>query len=148
MNKTLHNSTPSPPLCNAAISCAAPWRSAARSVSAGLGGLAALAPMRTARAADYKALVCVFLYGGNDGSNTIVPTDATRHGQYSTVRGAMALPRGSLLSLGGQRLRPAPVAVGADAAVGRGQAGAAVQRRPAVRAADQGRSTAAPAPAR
>ena len=66
----------------------------------GLGGLAALAPMRTARAADYKALVCVFLYGGNDGSNTIVPTDATRHQQYSTVRGAMALPRGSLLSLG------------------------------------------------
>lgn len=68
---------------------------------AGLGGLAALAPMRTARAADYKALVCVFLYGGNDGSNTIVPTDATRHQQYSAVRGAMALPRGSLLSLAG-----------------------------------------------
>ncbi len=67
---------------------------------AGLGGLAALAPMRSARAADYKALVCVFLYGGNDGSNTIVPTDATRHGQYSALRGAMALPRGSLLSLG------------------------------------------------
>jgi uncharacterized protein (DUF1501 family) len=68
---------------------------------AGLGGLAALAPMRTARAADYKALVCVFLYGGNDGTNTIVPTDATRHGQYSGVRGALALPRGSLLSLAG-----------------------------------------------
>jgi uncharacterized protein (DUF1501 family) len=67
----------------------------------GLGGLAALAPMRHARAADYKALVCVFLYGGNDGLNTIVPTDATRHGQYSAVRGSVALPRGSLLSLGG-----------------------------------------------
>jgi uncharacterized protein (DUF1501 family) len=68
---------------------------------AGLGGLAALAPMGTARAADYKALVCVFLYGGNDGSNTIVPTDATRHAQYSAVRGGMALPRGSLLALSG-----------------------------------------------
>jgi uncharacterized protein (DUF1501 family) len=68
---------------------------------AGLGGLAALAPMRTARAADYKALVCVFLYGGNDGCNTVVPTDATRHQQYSAVRGALALPRGSLLSLAG-----------------------------------------------
>ena len=67
----------------------------------GLGSLAALAPMRSARAADYKALVCVFLYGGNDGSNTIVPTDATRHQQYSAVRGAMALPRGSLLALAG-----------------------------------------------
>jgi uncharacterized protein (DUF1501 family) len=57
--------------------------------------------MGTARAAEYKALVCVFLYGGNDGSNTIVPTDATRHGQYSAVRGAMAIPRGSLLALSG-----------------------------------------------
>jgi uncharacterized protein (DUF1501 family) len=68
---------------------------------AGLGGLAALAPVRSARAADYKALVCVFLYGGNDGTNTIVPTDAARYGQYSAVRGAMALPRGSLLALSG-----------------------------------------------
>jgi uncharacterized protein (DUF1501 family) len=68
---------------------------------AGLGGLAALAPVRSARAADYKALVCVFLYGGNDGLNTIVPTDATRHGQYAGVRGAMALPRGALLPLAG-----------------------------------------------
>jgi uncharacterized protein (DUF1501 family) len=68
---------------------------------AGLGGLAALAPVRSARAADYKALVCVFLYGGNDGLNTIVPTDATRHGQYAGVRGTMALPRGSLLALSG-----------------------------------------------
>jgi uncharacterized protein (DUF1501 family) len=68
---------------------------------AGLGGLAALAPVRTARAADYKVLVCVFLYGGNDGTNTVVPTDATRHGQYSAVRGAMAIPRGSLLALSG-----------------------------------------------
>jgi uncharacterized protein (DUF1501 family) len=68
---------------------------------AGLGGLATLAPFGTARAADYKALVCVFLYGGNDGLNTIVPTDATRHAQYSDVRGTLALPRGSLVSLGG-----------------------------------------------
>jgi uncharacterized protein (DUF1501 family) len=68
---------------------------------AGLGGLAALAPVRTARAADYKALVCVFLYGGNDGLNTVVPTDATRHGQYAGVRGAVALPRGALLPLAG-----------------------------------------------
>ena len=59
-----------------------------------------LAPRR-AYAADYKALVCLFLYGGNDGLNTIVPTDATRHGQYAGVRGGLALPRGSLLGLAG-----------------------------------------------
>jgi len=67
--------------------------------TAGLSGLM-LAP-RSAYAADYKALVCLFLYGGNDGMNTVVPTDATRHGQYSSVRGALALPRSSLVGLGG-----------------------------------------------
>jgi uncharacterized protein (DUF1501 family) len=76
-------------------------RAGALGGSLGVAGLAALAPMRSAHAADYKALVCVFLYGGNDGLNTIVPTDATRHQQYSTVRGGLALPRGSLLSLSG-----------------------------------------------
>ena len=48
---------------------------------------------RPAHAADYKALVCIFLYGGNDGLNTIVPSDAARHAQYSGVRGALAIPR-------------------------------------------------------
>ena len=52
-----------------------------------------------AHAADYKALVCVFLYGGNDGLNTVVPTDAARYAQYSAVRGELAIPRASLVSL-------------------------------------------------
>jgi uncharacterized protein (DUF1501 family) len=38
-------------------------------------------------AADYRALVCVYLYGGNDSFNTIVPTDAAGHGVYSASRG-------------------------------------------------------------
>ncbi len=36
---------------------------------------------------DYKALVCVFLYGGNDYANTIVPYDATSYAAYQTIRG-------------------------------------------------------------
>ena len=56
---------------------------------------------RSARAADYKALVCVFLYGGNDGLNTIVPTDTARYNQYAGVRGGLAIPKASLVSLGG-----------------------------------------------
>jgi uncharacterized protein (DUF1501 family) len=52
-------------------------------------------------AADYKALVCIFQYGGSDGMNMVVPSDATRHGQYAGVRGALALPRGGLASLTG-----------------------------------------------
>ena len=57
----------------------------------GLGTLGALAPLRSALAADFKALVCVFLYGGNDGMNTVVPMDATRYGDYARVRAGLAL---------------------------------------------------------
>ena len=56
---------------------------------------------RPAHAADYKALVCIFLYGGNDGMNMIVPTDATRYGQYAGVRKGLSIPSASLVPLGG-----------------------------------------------
>jgi uncharacterized protein (DUF1501 family) len=36
---------------------------------------------------DYKALVCVFLYGGNDYANTLIPYDATSYAAYQTIRG-------------------------------------------------------------
>lgn len=35
---------------------------------------------------DYKALVCIFLFGGNDSNNLIVPMDS-RFSQYQTARG-------------------------------------------------------------
>jgi uncharacterized protein (DUF1501 family) len=37
-------------------------------------------------APDYKALVCVFLFGGNDGNNTVLATDADSFGRYFTAR--------------------------------------------------------------
>ncbi|MBL9114287.1 MAG: DUF1501 domain-containing protein [Verrucomicrobiaceae bacterium] len=48
---------------------------------------------------DYKALVCVFMGGGNDANNWIVPTDNTTHAEYSAIRGNLTLPVGSLLPL-------------------------------------------------
>ena len=51
---------------------------------------------------DYKALVCVFLYGGNDSFNTIVPyTQAAYDAFYGNngVRPNLAIPRANLLSL-------------------------------------------------
>lgn len=44
----------------------------------------------TAQAAvsDYKALVCVFLYGGVDGNNLLVPLDTAGYGRYVAVRGS------------------------------------------------------------
>ena len=41
---------------------------------------------------DYKALVCVFMYGGNDYANTLVNYDADSYAKYSGIRGAIALP--------------------------------------------------------
>lgn len=52
-----------------------------------------------AQSSGYRALVCIFLYGGNDGTNTIVPRDATRYGQYAAVRRHLALPSSALLPL-------------------------------------------------
>ncbi|HEX2854207.1 MAG TPA: DUF1501 domain-containing protein [Opitutaceae bacterium] len=49
--------------------------------------------------ADYKALVCLFLAGGNDANNLIAPNDTTGYGLYSAGRGALALPRTALLGL-------------------------------------------------
>ena len=37
---------------------------------------------------DYKALVCIFLFGGNDGNNLIVPTDGDATRNYSAVTAA------------------------------------------------------------
>ncbi|TMG88995.1 MAG: DUF1501 domain-containing protein, partial [Betaproteobacteria bacterium] len=37
-------------------------------------------------APDYKALVCVFMFGGNDGNNTLIPIDTAGYGQYAAAR--------------------------------------------------------------
>jgi uncharacterized protein (DUF1501 family) len=47
----------------------------------------------------YKALVCVFLFGGNDSNNMIVPIDS-RYGLYQTMRGSLALSQAALLPAG------------------------------------------------
>ncbi len=88
-------------------------RFAASAAALGTGTAGALLGARSARAADYQALVCVFLYGGNDGMNTIVPTDTTRYNQYAAVRGGLAIPRASLVGLGssGYGLHPALAAL-------------------------------------
>src|SRR6266446_5881201 len=53
---------------------------------------------------DYKALVCIFLFGGNDSNNLIVPMDS-RFTNYQTARGAdqtmggLALAQNTLVPL-------------------------------------------------
>ena len=55
----------------------------------------------TGAATDYKALVCVFLYGGNDSNNTIIPFDTKGYANYASLRGPLALPQNTLLTLPG-----------------------------------------------
>lgn len=57
--------------------------------------------MAGAPQADYKALVCLFLAGGNDANNMIVPIDGSTHSQYAAGRGALAIPQADLLPLAG-----------------------------------------------
>lgn len=64
-------------------------------------GEAAAASAPLADADDYRALVCVFLLGGNDHANTVVPCDADNHAAYAALRPQLALPLARL-----QALRP------------------------------------------
>lgn len=44
-----------------------------------------------AAVADYKALVCLYMFGGNDGNNMIVPLDTAHYSKYTAIRGSQGL---------------------------------------------------------
>ena len=75
----------------------------------------AFARRRRPIVAGYKALVCVFLFGGNDSHNIVVPITYSEYNAYSAARGGpaenngLALPKASLLPLSGNNfgLHPA-----------------------------------------
>jgi uncharacterized protein (DUF1501 family) len=46
-------------------------------------------------ATDYRAMVCVFLLGGNDGNNMVVPMTQSDFDAYKAIRGSLALPDNS-----------------------------------------------------
>lgn len=48
---------------------------------------------------DYKALVCVFLFGGNDSFNMVVPRSDLEYDEYAAARQNLAIARSSLLPL-------------------------------------------------
>ncbi|TPG47107.1 DUF1501 domain-containing protein [Sphingomonas glacialis] len=95
-----------------------------RSAQMGLAGVAApfvtslgaIGEAAAATASDYKALVCIFLYGGNDYANTLPPYDAASYALYQAQRSNIALARDALAatalsptnSLGGRQYAMAP----------------------------------------
>lgn len=49
---------------------------------------------------DYKALVCIFMAGGNDSNNLILPTITSEYNNYATIRTpVLAIPQGSILPI-------------------------------------------------
>jgi len=67
----------------------------------GLAGLGTLASQsaQAAGGSGYKALVCLFMAGGNDSHNWIVPTDAAEYAAYAKARQDLAIPHASLMPM-------------------------------------------------
>jgi uncharacterized protein (DUF1501 family) len=85
--------------------------------------MAALAQSSASGAAsDYKALVCLFLRGGSDSNNMIVPLGGTQFSGYTKARGPLALQQASLLQVPGFGYGLHPSFVGLKQAFAQGNA--------------------------
>lgn len=68
--------------------------------------LAAIGEAAAFNATDYKALVCVFLFGGSDYANTVVTYDNASYDAYSLIRGGGAGRTAGGVALGQADLTP------------------------------------------
>src|SRR5690349_14062623 len=85
-------------------SCFALGASALASSFDRFGMVNALAAEPMVQGSGYKALVCVFLFGGNDGNNTVIPYETAEYNTYSTIRGqstsgGIGIPQANLLQI-------------------------------------------------
>ena len=72
--------------------------------------LATIGAAAAQSASDYRALVCVFLYGANDHNNTVIPFDAPSFAAYTAARSTIARSMADL-----QPLTPSVALTGANA---------------------------------
>ncbi len=75
-------------------------KGAALGLGSGLGAftqLSALAQATTGN--EYRALVCLFMFGGNDSNNLLIPYEPAEHSRYAAARSNLALPRDTLLPI-------------------------------------------------
>ncbi len=71
-------------------------------LSASFGMLAGLGKLQSSQAAiasDYKALVCIFMFGGNDGHNMVVPLSNPQYSAYQAARTSLTMPPNQLLGI-------------------------------------------------
>lgn len=66
-------------------------------LTAAIGRLNLIHAFAAPAATDYKALVCIFLFGGNDANNLIIPNDNAGYQNYAKIRSTLALPQTSIL---------------------------------------------------
>ena len=74
-------------------------RRSAGVISLGTGAGLLAAQSAHAQTGGHRALICLFLYGGNDGINMVPRVDADGYTRYSSVRGGLALSRSSITQL-------------------------------------------------
>lgn len=60
--------------------------------------LAAISAASAQAVSGYKAIVCLFFYGGNDHTNTVIPYDQASYDQYNAARSSIAIPRDAALA--------------------------------------------------
>ena len=58
-----------------------------------------LAPLSLAAGSANRVVVCIYLVGGNDSNNMIVPLDSPAYDRYATARGPLALAKDTLLEV-------------------------------------------------
>ncbi len=80
-------------------SCGAIAGSAALGSLLNLNLIGKLAADEVPEGDDYRALVCVFLAGGNDSFNMLVPQGVSEYEEYSGIRQNLAIPRDRLLPI-------------------------------------------------
>jgi uncharacterized protein (DUF1501 family) len=66
---------------------------------AGLGALAASQASAATTNDGYKAIVCLYMHGGNDSHNWIVPTDPAGYSAYAAARRELAIASSKLLQM-------------------------------------------------
>ena len=76
-----------------------------------MGGLTRAAFAQTASATEYGALVAIFMFGGNDGNNLLIPLDVAGYSDYQNGRGRLALSRADLHAINPTNTQGRPFAL-------------------------------------
>jgi uncharacterized protein (DUF1501 family) len=76
-----------------------------------LGHLGRISAHAQSPGSNYKALVCVFLFGGNDSNNLVIPMSGQAASQYKTLRANLAIPNPLALGSTNYGLHPSMTAL-------------------------------------